>query len=62
MVLKIGAEKGLTLLDIGMLLYKPGFDEEVDSKVEILIQKTEKICSLYTKSKIKINFKLIKKL
>ena len=56
MVLKIGAEKGLTLFDIGMLLYKPGFDEEVDSKIEILIQKTEKICSLYTKSKIKINF------
>jgi hypothetical protein len=54
MVLKIGAEMGLNLYQIGMMLYKPGFDEEVLSDVEILIEKTEKICSLYSKSKCRI--------
>ncbi len=42
---------GLNLNQIGMLLYKPGFDEEIASDVETVIEKTEKICSLYSKSK-----------
>ena len=46
-MLKIGAENGLTLYQIGMLLYKPGFDEDVPSEVEKLIEKTDKLCSLY---------------
>jgi hypothetical protein len=55
MVLKIGAEMGLNLYQIGMMLYKPGFDEEVLSDIEHLIEKTEKICCLYSKSNYKFN-------
>jgi len=51
-VLKLGAEYGLTLYDIGMILYKPGFDEETPAEVEKLIEKTEKICSLYKLSNV----------
>jgi hypothetical protein len=45
------AAHGLNLYQIGMLLYKPGFEEEVNSEVENLIEKTEKICSLYSNRK-----------
>lgn len=52
MVLKLGAEYGLNLYDIGMILYKPGFNEETPADVEKLIEKTQKICSLYKLSNI----------
>jgi hypothetical protein len=38
---------GLTLYDIGMILYRPGYDEDTVSEIEILLEKTEKLCSLY---------------
>jgi hypothetical protein len=56
-VLKIGADMGLNLYDIGMILFRPGF-EETESEIEILMEKTDKICSLYQRGKI-FSFTLI---
>jgi hypothetical protein len=50
-VLKTGAEHGLNLYQIGMILYRPGF-EETPSHIENLIEKTDKLFSLYVKSSV----------
>jgi hypothetical protein len=51
LVLKLGAAHGLTLFQIGMILYRPGF-EETPSRVEMLLDETDKLYSLYEKSSI----------
>ena len=53
LVLKIGAMSGLSLHQIGQLIYRPGFDE-VPSPVEILIKKANKINNLFVKSKFNL--------
>jgi hypothetical protein len=37
---------GLTLFEIGSMIYRPGFDD-TPSELEIIIEKTDKICSYY---------------
>jgi hypothetical protein len=46
MVLKIGAANGLTLHDIGKLIYRTGFDD-TPSVVEVLVEKANKINNLF---------------
>jgi hypothetical protein len=47
-LLKIGARHGLTLYDIGKILYRPEY-EDIPSKLEALIEKTSKIHALISK-------------
>jgi len=47
-VLKIGAANGLTLNQIGSMIYRSGLDENQPSLVETLVDKAEKIINLYT--------------
>lgn len=49
-VLKISINYGLTLYDIGMLIYRPEFDE-VPSQLEIIVEKVNKITKLFRNGK-----------
>jgi hypothetical protein len=53
LVLKTGAMLGLTLNEIGNLIYREGFDE-TPSPVETLVEKANKINNLFVKSNISL--------
>ena len=50
MTLQLGASYGLNLYEIGMLIYRPGF-EEIPSVVERLCEKSLQITKFYLSSK-----------
>ena len=45
-VLKIGAEYDLTLYEIGNLMYKLDYKNDSPSQIELLIEKTDNLCSI----------------
>lgn len=51
LVLKIGAMNGLTLHQIGKIMYRTGFDEK-PSIVEKLVEKANEVNKLYERSNI----------
>jgi hypothetical protein len=50
-VLKKCAKNGLTLYDIGRILFRPGY-EEVPSKIELIVEKANTICKMLAVSNI----------